>query len=51
MVDLPPHGVARVAEVPDLMKLEKRERRNCESADWWSDEKLCYQMNLESGLG
>ena len=30
--------VARVEEVPDLMTLKKRERRNCESADWGSEE-------------
>jgi hypothetical protein len=30
--------VPRVAEVPDLMTLETRERRNCESADWGSEE-------------
>jgi hypothetical protein len=30
--------VARAAEVPDLMTLEKRERRNYEPADWGSEE-------------
>ena len=30
--------VARVAEVLDLMTLEKRKRRDCESAGWGSEE-------------
>jgi hypothetical protein len=38
MANLKLLDVARVAELPDLMTLEKRERRNCESADWGSQE-------------
>jgi hypothetical protein len=38
MANLKLLDVARVAEVPNRMTLEKRERRNYDSADWGSEE-------------